>query len=84
MSRTAAVALEAIDSGVVTSATVLDGGSTDRTADIARQSGVDVLHVPSVMPELGEVLGKGDSVYRGTRAIDADWYVFLEIGRAHV
>ena len=78
MARTAAVAREAVDSGLVTSATVLDGGSTDRTADIARQSGVDVLHIPSVMPDLGEVLGKGDSLYRGTRAIDADWYVFLD------
>ena len=78
MARTAAVAREAIDTGLVTSATVLDGGSTDRTADIARQSGVDVLHIPSVMPDLGEVLGKGDSLYRGTRVIDADWYVFLD------
>ena len=78
MARTAAVAREAIDTGLVISATVLDGGSTDRTADIARQSGIDVLHIPSVMPELGEVLGKGDSLYRGTRTIDADWYVFLD------
>ena len=89
MARTAAVAREAIDTGLVTSATVLDGGSTDRTADIARQSGIDVLHIPSVMPELGEVLGKGDSLYRGTRAIDADWYVFLDadignIAESHV
>ena len=84
MARTAAVAREAIDTGLVTSATVLDGGSTDRTADIARQSGVDVLHIPSVMPELGEVLGKGDSLYRGTRAIDADWYVFLDADIANI
>jgi glucosyl-3-phosphoglycerate synthase len=78
MARTAAVAREAIDTGLVTSATVLDGGSTDRTADIARASGIDVLHVPSLMPHLGEVLGKGDSLYRGVHSVDADWYVFLD------
>ena len=78
IARTAAVAREAIDTGLVTSATVLDGGSTDRTADIARASGIDVLHVPSLMPHLGEVLGKGDSLYRGVHSVDADWYVFLD------
>jgi glucosyl-3-phosphoglycerate synthase len=78
IARTAAVAREAIDGGLVTSATVLDGGSTDRTADIALSAGIDVLHVPSLMPHLGEVLGKGDSLYRGVQSVDADWYVFLD------
>jgi len=72
IARTAAVAREAIDTGLVTSATVLDGGSTDRTADIAHIAGIDVLHVPSLIPHLGEVLGKGDSLYRGVHSVDAD------------
>ena len=84
MPRTAAVAREAIDLGLVTSATVLDGGSTDDTATIARSAGIDALHIPSVMPELGEVLGKGDSMFRGTRAIDAAWYVFLDADLGNV
>lgn len=78
MPRTARVAREAVDAGLVSSATVLDGGSSDDTAAIARDAGVDVLHVPSVMPELGEVLGKGDSLFRGVHSVDADWYVFLD------
>lgn len=78
MPRTARVAREAIDAGLVSSATVLDGGSSDDTAAVARDAGVDVLHVPSVMPELGEVLGKGDSLFRGVHSVDADWYVFLD------
>ncbi|NBU17539.1 MAG: glycosyltransferase, partial [Actinobacteria bacterium] len=78
MPRTARVAREAVDTGLVTSATVLDGGSTDDTAAIARKAGVDVLHVPSLMPHLGEVLGKGDSLFRGVHSVDADWYVFLD------
>ena len=84
MARTAAVARQAIDSGIVTSATVLDGGSTDRTSDIATQAGIDALWMPDVMPELGPVLGKGDSLFRGTRTIDADWYVFLDADLGNV
>jgi glucosyl-3-phosphoglycerate synthase len=78
ISRTARVAREAIDSGVVHSAYVLDGGSTDHTADVARDVGIQVLDVPSLSPELGPVLGKGDSLFRGTRTVDADWFVFLD------
>jgi glucosyl-3-phosphoglycerate synthase len=62
----------------VHSAYVLDGGSTDNTATIARDAGIHVLHVPSLIPELGPVLGKGDSLFRGTRSVDADWFVFLD------
>jgi glucosyl-3-phosphoglycerate synthase len=84
MPRTARVAREALDAGLVSSATVLDGGSSDGTADAARAAGVEVLHIPSVMPELGPVLGKGDSLFRGVHAVPADWYVFLDadIGNA--
>jgi len=78
MARTALVMREALDAGVVTSATVLDGGSTDGTAEEALQYGIRSLHVPSLQPELGPVLGKGDSLYRGVHAVPADWYVFLD------
>ena len=78
MSRTAQVMREALDAGVVSSATVLDGGSTDGTAEEALQQGIRSLHVPSLQSELGPVLGKGDSLYRGVHAIPADWYVFLD------
>ena len=78
MPRTAMAAREALDRGLVGSVTVLDGGSTDRTVEIAREAGLGALQVRDVIPELGKVLGKGDSLFRGTRAIDADWYVFLD------
>lgn len=78
MPRTARVAREALDAGLVSSATVLDGGSSDDTAAIAHATRVEVLHVPSVMPELGPVLGKGDSLFRGVHSVDADWYLFLD------
>lgn len=75
---TAQVARDALQQGIIHSVHVLDGGSTDGTAAIAESFGVEVLHIPSVMSHLGPVLGKGDSLYRGTRTISADWYVFLD------
>lgn len=84
MSRTAVVAREAIDAGVVHSAYVLDGGSTDNTAAIARDAGIQVLDVPTVLSQLGPVLGKGDSLFRGVHSVDADWYVFLDADLGNV
>lgn len=89
MPRTAAVAREAVQSGLVQSATVLDGGSVDDTARCARDAGLDVVSVPDTMTELGPVLGKGDSLFRGVHTVEADWYVFLDadignISRGHV
>lgn len=84
MARTAGVARQAVEAGLVTSATVLDGGSTDSTASIARSAGIEVLKVATVMPDLGPVLGKGDSLYRGTRALEADWFVFLDADLGNV
>ena len=36
------------------------------------------------MPNLGPVLGKGDSLFRATRTIEADWYVFLDADLGNV
>jgi len=87
--RTAVVAREAIDIGLVHCAYVLDGGSSDGTASRARDAGIEVLSVPSLLPDLGPVLGKGDSLFRAVHSIEADWYVFLDadlgnISLAHI
>lgn len=78
ITQTSLVALEAIAAGVIDTAYVLDGGSSDSTALFAHKVGVKVLSVPSLMAHLGPVLGKGDSLFRGVHSIDADWYVFLD------
>lgn len=84
ISRTAGVMREALDAGLVTRAVVLDGGSTDGTAAVARAAGVEVLHVPSLLSHLGAVLGKGDSLFRGVHSVEADWYVFLDADLGNV
>lgn len=78
ITRTTRVAREALDTGLVHSVYVLDGGSNDDTVLCARDAAVEVLSVPLLLPELGPVLGKGDSLFRGVHSVDADWYVFLD------
>jgi len=85
IAATALVMREALDAGLVSRAVVLDGGSTDDTASIALSFGVEVLSVSSLLPSLGaEVLGKGDSLFRGVHSVDADWYVFLDADLGNV
>ncbi len=84
--RTATVMAETVATGVVEAAVLLDGGSRDDTAAVARGHGVTVLAVEGVITHLGPVLGKGDSLFRGVHAVPADAYVFLDadIGNASV
>ncbi|MEY2966974.1 MAG: hypothetical protein RLY50_1024 [Actinomycetota bacterium] len=84
LERTARMMRDAVDSGVVSQAVVLDGGSADHSVDVVRRAGVDVLSVADLLPNLGEVLGKGDSLFRGVRSVDADWYVFLDADLGNV
>ena len=84
MARTAQVMADAVATGIVDRAVVLDGGSTDATAAVARAHGVEVLTVADVMSSLGPVLGKGDSLFRGVHAVDADHYVFLDADLGNV
>ncbi|MEO6317392.1 MAG: glycosyltransferase [Acidimicrobiales bacterium] len=70
--------------GLLDRLVVVDGGSVDGTADLAEAAGAEVLDAASVLPELGPVLGKGDSIWRTVVAVEADVLAFLDadlIGR---
>lgn len=85
IAHTTLVMREALDAGLVQRAIVLDGGSEDDTASIAASFGIEVLRVPSLLPHLGpEVLGKGDSLFRGVHSVEADWYIFLDADLGNV
>ena len=86
MPRTAAAARAALDKGLVTRAVVLDGGSHDATSRIALDGGFEVIDVRTVLFDgrTETVNGKGDSLARGVRAIEADWYVFLDADLGNV
>lgn len=72
--------LEAIRSiGSVDLIRVVNDGSSDRTADVARQAGVELL-------DLAVNVGKGEALNRASRDVPADVVVFLDadLGRTAV
>lgn len=63
--------------GVVDDVVVVDGGSVDGTAAAFAAAGVTVLHAARLPPG-GDVLGKGDSVWRAAATLDADRIVLVD------
>lgn len=57
---------------------VVDSDSTDGTARIARSAGARVLATSEIWPHLPSVPGKGEAMWRGVAATDADVIVFLD------
>jgi glucosyl-3-phosphoglycerate synthase len=65
------------EQGVVDQIVVVDD-SSDGTAEIARQLGVEVHEQDRLAPELGPVLGKGDAMWRALRVLDGEVICFLD------
>lgn len=57
---------------------VIDSGSTDRTAAIARQAGARVLHRADVLADLEPLPGKGEVLWRSLAATTGELLVFLD------
>jgi len=57
---------------------VLDSGSTDETAAVARDHGARVVPIDSVFPRLPCLRGKGEAMWRALAATDADLVVFVD------
>lgn len=57
---------------------VMDGGSTDRTADVSARAGARVHDDQSVAPEHGPTLGKGDALWRSLMVTSGDIVVFVD------
>lgn len=76
--RTVADLVPLVGDGSVARLVVVDGGSVDDTVALARDGGAEVLHAPDLHPELGPVLGKGDSMWRAASALHEDVVVFLD------
>jgi glucosyl-3-phosphoglycerate synthase len=66
------------DRGVLDQVLVVDAGSGDGTADIAAGAGAEVVQQSSLLPELGEVLGKGDAMWRALSVLRGDVVCFLD------
>jgi hypothetical protein len=70
------------DAGVVADVVVVDAASLDGTAAVAAAHGARVLQQDDLFPEAGPCLGKGDAMWRGLRATDADVVAFLDADTA--
>jgi glucosyl-3-phosphoglycerate synthase len=66
------------EAGLIDDLLVIDAGSLDATADIARAAGARVLDQDDVLTEFGPALGKGDAMWRAVHATDADIVCFLD------
>ncbi len=64
--------------GIIDDLLVIDSGSRDRTRQIASAAGARVVSREEVMPAVPVVPGKGEAMWRGLAATDADIVVFLD------
>ncbi len=64
--------------GLVDELVVLDSGSTDRTAERARQAGARVISREEAVPGLAPVPGKGEALWRAVAATRGDVIVFID------
>lgn len=64
--------------GLVDEVLVMDHGSMDATARVARHAGARVVPCATVMPQLGRPLGKGDVLWRSLFAATGDIIVWLD------
>ena len=78
IATTAAAGVRLRDRGVIDAVVVVDGGSTDDTAALAGKTGATVVEAAGLRPDLGPVLGKGDSLWRSLAVVETDVVVFLD------
>lgn len=64
--------------GLIDQVLVVDAGSQDGTAEIAASLGAEVHQEAQLLPEFGQVLGKGDAMWRALRATAGEIVVFMD------
>ena len=64
--------------GLIDQLLVVDAASQDGTADIAASLGADVRQESQLLPEFGQVLGKGDAMWRALAVAEGELIVYLD------
>lgn len=67
-----------LEAGLVDEVLVVDGGSADGTARVARAAGARVVAVADLLPAHGHRPGKGESMWKALDATDGDLVVYLD------
>ncbi|WP_138757880.1 glucosyl-3-phosphoglycerate synthase [Modestobacter altitudinis] len=57
---------------------VIDSNSSDRTAEVARAAGADVVAAADVLPSHGDRRGKGEALWKSLAATTGDLVVFMD------
>jgi glucosyl-3-phosphoglycerate synthase len=71
-------ALRPLVGGLIDELVVMDSGSTDCTAELAREAGARVVQRTDVLPELAPWPGKGEVLWRSLAATAGDVLVFID------
>jgi glucosyl-3-phosphoglycerate synthase len=66
------------DAGVVDELIVIDANSADDTASLAEAAGATVHQEDALLAQYGEVLGKGDALWRSLSVVTGDIVVFID------
>ena len=57
---------------------VIDSGSTDRTCEVATEYGADVYVARDILPEMGDVRGKGENLWKAIHQLKGDVIVYVD------
>ncbi len=64
--------------GAIDQLLVVDAASADGTAEVAMRAGAEVVQEAELLAETGQVLGKGDAMWRALSVLSGELVVFLD------
>lgn len=64
--------------GLIDQILVIDAGSPDGTAEIARRAGAEVHDQDELLPELGPAVGKGDAMWRALSVARGEYVAYID------
>ncbi|HEY2571783.1 MAG TPA: glucosyl-3-phosphoglycerate synthase [Solirubrobacteraceae bacterium] len=71
------------EAGALDRIVVVDAASSDGTAELAARAGAEVWQEAQLLPSFGEVLGKGDAMWRALTRLDSDVVCFMDADSEH-